>query len=307
MSDESVFQNRLEELERSNERLELENALLESVVARSDVNIDAGDDSSILSVQVLTELCKQEIQYLKGVVASSKTNTEASEEVLRLQIDLAEESIAALNVDAFNFKKDVMLGAQHPSTKKPISEKVLLYFDKQLLAKDAEIKEMVVKSEELKMLVTKAEKKLKSKGSSDIQYIDFHQLQIESQQLNKQAKTSKEELESMRAASRHARQELRNAKEELNQLENSIKSMITEESKVQQMLVDTKVKTAKATSQRDEAEKIAEAVDHENRQKELKHEERLDAMILIEQQVEIQDLERLIKNLERKLEIKRGQ
>ena len=307
MSDESVFQNRLDELERSNERLELENALLESCAIRSSVNVDRADDGLTLPLQVLTDLCKQEIQNLRDIVASSKGLSEASEEGIRLQIDLADDAIGLINLDSFDFKKDVLLGAQHPSTRKLISEKVLRFFDKHLLEKDADVQEVNSKSEELKLKITRAEKKLKSKASGDIQYIDFHQLQIESQQLTKQSKTAKDDLDAMRAAARKSQEDLVHARNNLNLIEAEVKALTGEIAKVQDMLVDTKTRIAKASSERDAAAKMAEAVDHENRQKELKHEERLNAMTLIEQQVEIQDLQRLVKNLQRKLEIRKGQ
>merc|ERR1712182_72733 len=63
-------------------------------------------------------------------------------------------------------------------------ENVLKYLEDKLTQKDMLINKLLMKNQAYKTAIKKAEKQLKSKQETgdDLQYIDFHQLQIENQQ-----------------------------------------------------------------------------------------------------------------------------
>merc|ERR1711977_612681 len=72
----------------------------------------------------------------------------------------------------------------NPRTGKTMAEKVLKYMEDKLTQKDMLINKLLMKNQAYKIAIKKAEAQIKSKAETgdDLQYIDFHQLQIENQQ-----------------------------------------------------------------------------------------------------------------------------
>ena len=308
MQDESVYQARLDNFDRANERLILENALLDIAAATAglDLSVTQLSEPIQLTSEALSAVCRLELKSLVEATERAKDEAEVAEEILRLELDLAELAISELKRDAFEFKRDVVVGAQHPATAKPVAEQVTQYFETRLIESDVTIKDLITRSQDLKSKVIKAEAKSKRKPSSDVQYIDFHQLQIESQQLTREANALKSELDDARFACRAARQDLAQLRADTEQLEKEVGSQSRQIDKLKDSTVKSKLDLLQASSDRNLISQEIKALQTAKAQNSFKHEEEFEPMRLIHQQVQVQQLQRLVKSLERKLELIKG-
>jgi len=101
-----------------------------------------------------------------------------------------------------------------------VAEKVLKYLEEKSLGKDLLISKLLMKNQANKAAIRKAEVQLKSKeeGGDDLQYIDFHQLQIENQQFVLKIEEANHELIQLKRTSGRTVKMLNNMKKKLNQL-----------------------------------------------------------------------------------------
>lgn len=101
-----------------------------------------------------------------------------------------------------------------------MAEKVLKYLEDKLTAKDTLINKLLMKNNAIKQGIRKAETQLKSKeaGGDDLQYIDFHQLQIENQQFVLRIEEANQELIQLKRTSGRTVKVLNAMKKRLNQL-----------------------------------------------------------------------------------------
>lgn len=92
--------------------------------------------------------------------------------------------ITALKHEAYEFKRDVVIGGQHPRNGRTMAEKVVKYFEDQIRAKDALADKLRLKNQTLRAVQAKLETSLRQKEEAGdvLHYIDFHQLQIENKQ-----------------------------------------------------------------------------------------------------------------------------
>jgi chromosome segregation ATPase len=307
MEDEVIYKERLANFERLNERLVLENALLEDVAGRLHVDIGSTTvtESLPLTIESLSLICRQEIRMLNSKVSTAKLNNEHDEKDLRLQIDIAEQAILELQKDTFEFKQEVVIGSMNPKTGDPISEQVIKYFENKLINQSSRIKELFDKAHQLKSKILKANKKLESAGT-DYQYIDFHQLQIQSQHLTRQSEETRSELSAVRSKFRTVSKNLIDLQAAKKDVESSITSVSSELTILKENLVKYLLDIKKVKADRNLALKEVEDLKNLKAKMSFKHEEMFDAMKLIQQQVQIQALNRSKKVLERKMEISRG-
>lgn len=82
--------------------------------------------------------------------------------------------------DAYEFKRDVVVGGENMRTGRVASEKVTKYMEDKLKARDLMIDKLKLKNATLKSNVTHLESELKAKDETGdvLHYIDFHQLQV---------------------------------------------------------------------------------------------------------------------------------
>lgn len=92
--------------------------------------------------------------------------------------------IAALKREAYEFKRDVVIGGEIPRTGRISADRVLKYFEDQLRHKDTLIDKYRLKNSSARTQLLKAESSIKAQSDSGdaLHYIDFHQLQIENKQ-----------------------------------------------------------------------------------------------------------------------------
>jgi hypothetical protein len=134
-------------------------------------------------------------EILKEIETKRKTS-EKMVDTLRAVLEETEIRIGDLKRDAYEFKRDVVVGAENPRTGRIISEKVVKFFEDKWTKKDVVIDKLRLKNTTLKAAIHKAETQLSQKEEvgDALHYIDFHQLQIENKQFVARIEERNDEL-----------------------------------------------------------------------------------------------------------------
>jgi len=129
-------------------------------------------------------------------IEDKKKNSERVVETLRAVLEETEIRIGELKRDAYEFKRDVVVGAENPRTGKIMSEKVTKYVDDRQAQRDVVIDKLRLKNTTLKAAIGKLEQQLSQKEEvgDALHYIDFHQLQIENKQFVAKIEERNDEL-----------------------------------------------------------------------------------------------------------------
>merc|ERR1712086_1073387 len=117
-------------------------------------------------------------------VEETKRSSERLIDTLRAVLEETDIRIAELKKDAYEFKRDIVVGAEHFRTGKTMAEKVIRYMEDKLRQKDSIIEKLRLKNATLKSQAQKVDAQLRQKEEMGdvLHYIDFHQLQIENKQ-----------------------------------------------------------------------------------------------------------------------------
>lgn len=230
-----------------------------------------------------------------------RKNSEKMIDTLRAVLEETEIRIGEMKRDAYEFKRDVVVGAEHARTGKIMSERVSRYFEDKLRMVDAVIEKLRLKNSTLKGQIAKVELQLSQKEEVGdvLHYIDFHQLQIENKQYVAKIEERNDELMNVKLSAGKTIQAINEYKRRLNE-------KMEEELWLKNELKDKNQQLIRLQS------------DTQNVQKELKKEKRtrnqlrqaveeasempnLEDYIL--QKKEMYELEAVLKNWEKKMEI----
>jgi len=222
-------------------------------------------------------------------------------DTLKAVLEETELRIAELKKDAFEFKRDVVVGAENMRTGKTMAEKVQKYMEDKLKSRDGTIEKMKLKNVTIKGHIAKLEGQLKQKEEMGdvLHYIDFHQLQIENKQYVAKIEEKNEELIKLKLTTGATVQTLNAEKETLSALlhEQEVLMKDTENRRVllkkvrqdnitvgQEIAADRKMKK-KLSQQQTDTSNMPQVLDYVN------------------QKAEMYELDSAIKNWERKVEI----
>merc|ERR1712139_65225 len=166
------------------------------------------------------KISNQEVEALQADIAQTKRTSEQNLDILRALKEETEIRTAEVKRDAYEFRRDIVVGAENPRTGKTMAEKVLKYLEDKLTQKDMLINKLLMKNQAFKIAIKKAEKQLKSKQETgdDLQYIDFHQLQIENQQFVVKIEAANQELLKLKRTSGRTVKALQAMKKKLARL-----------------------------------------------------------------------------------------
>lgn len=153
-----------------------------------------------LTAEQKYEVASSVNEDLHQEIEASKLKSEKMVDTLKAVLEETEVRITELKHDAYEFKRDVVVGAENPRTGKIMAEKVTRYFENKFNARDVVIEKLKLKNSALKSQVFKIETQLAQKDDIDdsLHYIDFHQLQIENKQFLAKIEERNEELLSMK-------------------------------------------------------------------------------------------------------------
>ena len=220
-------------------------------------------------------------------IDSNKKNSEKMIDTLRAVLEETEIRIGELKRDAYEFKRDVVVGAENSRTGKVMAEKVIRYFDDKFKQADAIIEKLRLKNSTLKSQIYKIETQLaqKEEVGDVLHYIDFHQLQIENKQYISKIEERNEELHTLKHSTSKTiqalneykrrlltqlkdaetlKQEMTNKEQQLNKLTNENKK-ITKDTIVEKRVKDKlKLQIEEATAMPDVSDYILQKKEQYN-------------------------------------------
>ena len=311
---------KLEDLVKANDKIRRENELYDSYVSRnvteeetktSDGRRDRkkrrGADKknqnlpNFLTTQQKLDIANSEAEAIQKEINETKGNGEKLVDTLKSVIEETDMRVADLKKDAYEFKRDIVVGAENFRTGKTMAEKVIRYMEEKLRQKDSLIEKLKLKNSTIKSQIGKVDSQLRQKEEMGdvLHYIDFHQLQIENKQYVAKIEERNQELLKLKMTTGSTVQVLNSLKNQLQDvisesdwLRKEIKArteMLKKIKKDNIVVGDEIVKERKRlkgfVAAREETEGLPEVLDY------------------ILQKKEVYELEATIKNWERKIEI----
>jgi hypothetical protein len=246
-------------------------------------------------------ISNQEVEALQADIAQTKKTSEQNLDILRALMEETEIRTAEVKRDAYEFRRDIVVGAENPRTGKTMAEKVLKYMEDKLTQKDMLINKLLTKNQAYKMSIKKAEMQLKSKQDSgdDLQYIDFHQLQIENQQFVIKIEEANQELLDLKRRSGRTVKILNGMKKKLSTLTAEARILEDDIKERKAMLAKTEHDINKVMEEKESARKEHKKLCAQSRQAP----DMPQVADYVNQKAEQYELEAQCKNWNRKLEI----
>jgi hypothetical protein len=228
----------LNAIEMENERLQRENELLEAFFRRQSALAahaaeGQGEEkahekskkkkkgkATTLSIDQKVDIAQNELDAVAAEVADTKRSSERLIDTLRAVLESADTRIAELKKDAYEFKRDIVVGAENFRTGKTMAEKVIRYMEEKLRQGDAVVEKLRLKNATLKGQAQKIEAQLRQKEEMGdvLHYIDFHQLQIENRQYVARIEERNDELLKLKMTTGNTVQSLNSLKRRLQSL-----------------------------------------------------------------------------------------
>lgn len=224
-----ILYKKVEALEKEVEALRLENSVLLSYNEKKTVELGMDEEEKKKrkkekkSVATLNPDQKYEIanivhEDLLAEMEAHRKNSEKMIDTLRAVLEETEIRIGELKRDSYEFKRDVVVGAENNRTGKVMAEKVIRYFEDKQKQVDAIIEKLRLKNSNLKSQISKLQATLTQKEDvgEALHYIDFHQLQIENKQYVAKIEERNKELSDLKTSSSKTTVALNEYKRRLN-------------------------------------------------------------------------------------------
>ena len=306
------LEQQIEGISKEIEHLRLENSVLTSYNEKKIAELGVDEDEKkkkkskknaivTLNVEQKCEIANIVHEDLLAEIETHRKNSEKMIDTLRAVLEETEIRIGELKRDAYEFKRDVVVGAENPRTGKIMAERVIRYFDDKNKQVDAIIEKLRLKNSNLKSQINKLESTLaqKEEVGDVLHYIDFHQLQIENKQYVAKIEERNEELLAVKLSGTKTTQALNEFKRRLNQqiedanwLKNELQTkeslrlkLENEQKKVSKELVVERKARNRLKQSMEEASELPDIEEY------------------ILQKREMQNLENVKKNWEKKVEI----
>ena len=223
----------LEAIQRENERLQRENEIFEAYFRRQSQDAPAMDEEkstgkakrhkkgrSTLGLEHKLEIAQSERDHVEKELRETKRSSERLIDTLKAVLESTDTRVAELKKDAYEFKRDIVVGAENFRTGKTMAEKVIRYMEDKLRQKDSVVDKLRLKNATLAGQIGKVEAQLRQKEEMGdvLHYIDFHQLQIENRQYVAKIKERNDELLRLKMTTGKTVQQLNSQKRRLQSL-----------------------------------------------------------------------------------------
>jgi len=167
--------------------------------------------------------CEIAIREQERVNQQSGEHRKASEtlaDTLRTVLEETDTRISELKKDAYEFKRDIVVGAESMRTGKTVAEKTTRYMEEKLQKRDGVIEKLRLKNSTIMTHLYKVELQMKQKEQTGdaLHYIDFHQLQIENKQYQARIGDRNEQLLRLKMTTSKTVQTLNRLKKALSTL-----------------------------------------------------------------------------------------
>jgi len=187
LEDEAVVEDEqfLEKIQQRTDQFNFfdqENSLLDGYLMHSNAQPrkDGHTNKTLLSIEHKLDIVNHELDHIHSVTDETKKSSEKIIDTLKAVLEETDQRIAELRKEAYEFKRDIVVGAENFRTGKTMAEKVIRYMEEKLRHKDMYIEKMKLKNGSIKGSMNKIEQQLKQKEEMGdvLHYIDFHQLQV---------------------------------------------------------------------------------------------------------------------------------
>merc|ERR1719443_2151924 len=269
--------------------------------SQGKINRKAGLPST-LTVDEKCRIANMEVEELHKDIDMTKKTSEQNLDILKALLEETDIRMKEVKRDAYEFRRDIVVGAENIRTGATMAENVLKYLEDKLTQKDMLINKLLMKNQAYKTSIKKKEKQLKSKQETgdDLQYIDFHQLQIENQQFVIKIDEANIELLNLKRTSGRTVKILNTMKKRLSNLTCEAKSLEDEINERKAMLAKTERDILKVVEEKENARKENKKLRAQSRGGGSDMPQVVD---YVNQKAEQYELEAHKKNWERKLEI----
>jgi len=254
-----------------------------------------------LSLEDKYLIANQEVDAITEDIEQTKRTSDQNLDILRALMEETNIRTAEVKRDTYEFRRDIVVGAENPRTGKTMAERVLKYMEDKLTQKDMLISKMINKNQAYRAAIKKAQHQLQSKQETgdDLQFIDFLKLQIENQQFMTRIEEAYQELTDLKRRSSRTMKIQNNMKKRLNTLTTEAKSLQEEIKERKAMLAKVEQDTNKVLEEKEAARK-----EQKKLQLQRKHTPEVrDGLDYVEQKAEMHELEAQKRNWDRKLEI----
>eukprot|EP00955_Chlamydomonas_euryale_P092817 364743-Chlamydomonas_euryale.AAC.16 len=176
----------------------------------TQLRLNDDEKNDIVSLEI--ELVQTEIEQLKQ--AGDKDIDD-----IRTLMEEVDMRIAETKKDTYEFKRDVIIGAENPRTGKIMGEKVLRFLEEKLRQKDTTIEKLRLKNSTIKANIAKMEHMLahKEEMGEVLHLVDFDQLKIENQQYLEKIEERNNELLRLKLSTSRTVQALNGLKASLHE------------------------------------------------------------------------------------------
>lgn len=302
----------LESLLKKNQQLQQENTLFESFYER--MKEEYGDEirkekrhkrkqraQQTLTLAQKLEVANSEFESIQKEITETRENSEKLIETLKAVLEETDIRISELKKDAYEFKRDIVVGAENIRSGKTVAEKVVRYMEDKLNAKDAVIDKLRLKNATLKTQIQKVDSQLRQKEEMGdvLHFIDFHQLQIENKQYVAKIEERNQELLRLKMTTGNTVQVLNSLKKKLNVLisesewlhqelgmrTDTLQKIKADNKRVQQELVHEESGLKRMSNCDEDREGMPHVLDY------------------VAQKAQMYELEATVKNMQRKIEI----
>lgn len=330
--EEQELRDKVEELQKQNEILGMENEMLADYLQRDAERAAGMDDPdemiadpaqdkkgkqaraggrpgqqrhvrlpTSLMLEEKFRIANQEVEALTKDIEQTKKTSEQNLDILRALMEETDIRTAEVKRDAYEFRRDIVVGAENPRTGKTMAEKVLKYMEDKLTQKDMLINKLLMKNQAYKLSIKKAEAQLRSKQETgdDLQYIDFHQLQIENQQFVQRIEEANQELLDLKKRSGRTVKMLNNMKKRLSSLTTEARVLEDDIKERKAMLAKTEHDIVKVVEEKESARKEHKKLRAQSRQTS----EMPQPVDYVQQKAEAYELEGQKRLWQRKLEL----
>jgi len=254
-----------------------------------------------LTLEEKFRIANHEAEALQKDIDQTTLTSEQNLDILMALMEETDIRTAEVKRDAYEFRRDIVIGAENPRTGKTIAEKVLKYMEDKLTQKDMLINKLLMKNQAFKAAIKKADGQLKAKGETgdNLQYIDFHQLKIENQQFVHRIEEANQELLVLKRRSGRTVKMLNGMKKRLSGLTAEAKFLEDEIRDRKAMLAKTEHDIVKVVEEKEAARRERKRLQAQSRQTP----EMPQVVDYVSQKEEQYQLEAQKRNWERKVEL----
>jgi len=255
----------------------------------------------LLSAEQKYEIASQESEEIRDEIEALKLNSEKLLDSLRASMEETDVRIAEIKKDAYEFKRDIVTGAENFRTGKIVAEKAIRYMEDKLRAKAAVAEKLRLKNATLKSQYQKVEGQLQQKEDMGevLHVIDFDQLKIENQQYLEKIEDRNNELLRLKLTTGNTVQVLNTLKHKLHNLTAESEWLKRETTTRKESLAKISEEITRVEQEKEQAARL----DRKLRREENTESNMPQVLDYVQQKAEQYELERQLNAWKRKVDI----